>query len=121
VSCSDFSPDPVRAGCRRDPDDAFRRCPSAWRLVCFDEDPRDAPAAARRPPRPERACEGRASGAGLGASRRSARRSGSRFGLGLGFSSTVSQYGHSAQRGSTGLPHDGHGSLSRARQLGQRR
>ena len=33
----------------------------------------------------------------------------------------VSQYGQMLQRGSTGFPHDSHGSLIRARQLGQRR
>ena len=33
----------------------------------------------------------------------------------------ASQYGQTVQRGSIGFPHDSHGSLIRARQLGQRR
>ncbi len=49
-----------------------------------------------------------------------------RFGLGRRSSAAarrvgVSQYGHTDHRGSIGLPQDSHGSLIRARQLGQRR
>jgi len=55
--------------------------------------------------------------------RDAARRPGRRVDEGSGSARRVgvSQYGHRLQRGSTGLPHDSHGSLMRARQLGQRR
>ncbi len=54
-------------------------------------------------------------GTRLGASRFGASRFGGSLRIG------VSQYGHIDQRGSTGCWHEGQGSLTRARQFGQRR
>jgi hypothetical protein len=107
------------------------RSPVADRLVLERVGDREAlarsPAAAVRGAR-SAAFRGRVDGLGIrsGAGPLDGARSArvpdaARRGAGSAWRTGVSQYGQSVQRGSIGLPHDAHGSLTRTRQFGQRR